>query len=191
MKRILSFLCIAALLSACTSVPSRTSIEQQLENPLTASRYGDELADAMANLFIQKDPVVDQPGMKALIEQGIAEGKQIAAVARKQQKEGTMGIFHEVKRSIFGYALFFEDTLYLSSDFFVSPGVDLHVYFSEAVDPRDAAFPDVTAVDLGRLQMVFGPQQYQVTSKDPSKLRTVVVWDTKLKQIYGFAQLSR
>jgi hypothetical protein len=189
MKNLTPLLCTLALVAACT--PSTTSIDQQNENPLTASRYGDELADTMANLIIRKDPVLEQPGMRESVEKGIAEGKEIGAVARQIQKQGMMGSFISVSQSVIGYALLLDKTLYLSSDFFSSPGLNLHLYLTDVVDPRDTEFPDPNAVNIGRLQAVYGAQEYVLDIEDASALRTAVVWDATLKQIYGFAQLSR
>lgn len=178
------------ILTACSG--STTSISQQNKNPLVASRFGDELADTMANLIITHDPIIDDPAMRTVIEREIERGKDIAADAREIQNDGWMGAIITVKTETFGYALYVDTTLYLSSDFATKPGPAPHVYLTTVVDPRDVAFPDDTAIDLGPLQTVYGAQQYKVPKqKEPSKLRTFVLYDETLHSISGFAQLSR
>ncbi len=177
-------------LTACS--PSRTSMTEQNDNPLTASRYGEELADTMANFIITDDPIIDDPTMRTIIEREIERGKDIAAEARKRQNEGFMGPIITIKTEAFGYVLYVDDTLYLSSDFAMKPGPAPHVYITTVVDPRDGAFPDATAIDLGPLQAAYGPQKYVVPKqKEAGKLRTFVLYDTELHLINGFAQLSR
>ncbi len=189
-KTLAALIAATTLLSACGY--SATSIDQQNQNPLVASRYGDELADTMANLVIQNDPVTKEPGMQQIIEKEIARGKSIGINAREAQAQGTKGQIIALKESVIGSVLLLSDTLYFSSDFEVNPGPDLHVYLTTIVDPRDDAFPDATALDLGTVQSSYGAQQYQVASSiDPVKMRTLVVFDKTLKRIYGFAQLSK
>lgn len=185
---IIPFLLLA--LTACSA--GQTSIPEQNNNPLTASRYGDELADTMANFIIGNDPIVNDPDMRALIESEIERGKDIAAAAREIHSEGALGAIIGLKAATTGFALYHENTLYFSSDFSTNPGASLHVYLTTIVDPRDTEFPDSTAIDLGKLQAAYGPQQYSVPSqKEEDKLRTVVLFDSKLKMVYGFAQISK
>jgi hypothetical protein len=188
MKRSALLFATFVIFTACSG--KTTSIIQQNENPLIASRYGDELADTMANFVIAKDPIADDEAARKLIDEGIATGKQIAEDARARQSKGLLGAILPVKGDTVGYGLLLDGTLYLSSDFSSAPGLNLHVYLTTAVDPRDAQFPDDTAVDLGTIQAVFGAQQYAV-SGNTEKLRTLVFWDATLKQLYGFAQLQK
>lgn len=177
-------------LAACT--PVQTSISEQNQNPLTASRYGDELADTMANFIISDDPIIKDAATRKLIENEIARGKDIATSAREIVGDGLFGGIISIKADVMGYALLADNVLYLSSDFISDPGASLHVYLTTVVDPRDVAFPDATAIDLGSLQATYGPQQYDVpVHDDPNAIRTFVLYDTKLKIIYGFAQISK
>lgn len=178
------------LLTACGQRGTSISIEN--ENPLTASRYGDELADTLANLIITKDPVIQQQGMEKEITKEITKAKSIATDAREKIAQGMMGSILPVGQDAGGYALYVDDKLYLSSDFLADPGPDLHIYLTQAVDPREIEFPDETAIDLGVVQSVYGAQEYKVPSqKNPETLRTLVLWDNKLNKLYGFSQLSR
>jgi len=183
---------IPALLTLAACSPAQTSISEQNKNPLTASRYGDELADTMANFVITEDPIAKDPEIRKIIDSEIERGKEIADEARQIQNKGWMGVIIQIKADVIGHVLYHGDTLYLSSNFETSPGAELHLYLTTVVDPRDAAFPDPTAVDLGIVQAAYGPQQYAVPpQEDEGKLRTFVLYDTRLQQIYGFAQLSK
>lgn len=183
---------IPALLALAACSPVQTSISEQNKNPLTASRYGDELADTMANFIITEDPITKDPDVLKTINSEIERGKDIANEARTIQNAGWMGPILQLKADVIGYVLYSSDTLYLSSDFETSPGPSLHLYLTTVVDPRDGTFPDPTAIDLGSLQAAYGPQQYAVPrQQDEGKLRTFVLFDSRLKQIYGFAQLAK
>ncbi len=187
----LSIVGIALLLSAC-SPTAGTSISQENQNPLTASRYGDELADSMANIVIQDDPIAKDPAMRSVIDAQITLGKKIADNARTKQEQGMKGSLVQVKNEVSGYILYVDDTLFLSSDFVAVPSADLRVMLTTVVDPRDVVFPDKTAMDLGTIQSFYGAQQYAVPHQDkPELYRTLVLFDRKLKRIEGFAQLSK
>jgi len=177
------------LLAACNA---GTNISEQNQNPLVASRYGDELADRLADLIIQKDPVLEQSGMEEYIKKQIAEGKSISQDAHKKQQQGMMGAIIPMKQTVTGLALYLDDTLYFSSDFTSDPGPSLHVFLTTVVDPRDAPFPDATAINLGEIQNLYGASAYTVPHQaKPELLRTLVFFDTKLNRLYAFAQLSR
>ena len=187
---ILSILGLTLVLAACSST-SGTSISKENMNPLTASRYGDELADTMANMIIASGASI-KPSMLDIINQQIARGKTLASDARATQARGMMGALIASGADTGGYGLYVDDALYLSSDFFSKPGPSLHVYLTTVVDPRDAAFPDATAIDLGEIQNNYGAQQYPVPHQEkPELLRTLVLWDTAVHRLYGFAQLSK
>ena len=163
-----------------------------LTNPLTASRYGDELADTMANLIINEDPTTKNEAMRKLIEKEIGRGKNIATEAREIQAKGWAGGFVSIRADVRGYVLYLPDTVYISPDFETEPGPALRVYLTTVVDPRDAEFPDATAVDVGPLQSAYGAQEYRVPpQKEEGKLRTFVLYDTRLNMIYGFAQIVK
>lgn len=186
---ILLLLVASSTLSACGS--SDGKLGATMDNPLVASRYGDEFADAMANLIIQEDPVVQENGMTEFIQAEIRRGKKIAGDARDRMRGAMMGALLPIKADVSGFVLHTKGTLYFSPDFFVTPGPDLHVYLTEVTDPRDAAFPDVTAIDLGSLLSAYGAKQYEMPKhENPKRLRTLVIFDEKLKFIVAMAQLS-
>ena len=92
---------------------------------------------------------------------------------------------------MFGQALALEGHLYFGPTFLTLPGPSLHVFMTKAVDPRDVAFPDPSAVDLGLLKTPYGTQSFDMpaTVTLPG-YRTVVLWDTRLKRLSAFAQLK-
>jgi hypothetical protein len=182
--RTLPFVIIASLLlSSCGSV--------NLDNPITKARYGDELADLLADLIILKDPIAAKEDMKEQIQAEIAKAKETADEGREEMERGMQGPIIAVKESVTGYVLFLDDRFYVSSDFDSPPGLDLHVYLTTAVDPRDGTFPDDSAVDLGKLKTPYGQQTYNAKLENPETYRTFVLWDKKLKRLYGFAQLAK
>jgi len=189
MKLLTPVLCALILLGGCTAGKG-TSIAEQNRNPLTASRYGDELADRMASIVIGKDPVADDAGTRKAIDEAITNGKELSATARMRQSEGMLGGFIGMKQGVYGFGLLLGTTFYTSSDFASDPGIDLHLYLTTVVDPRDIQFPDPTALDLGPLQSVYGAQEYTL-EEDSAGMRTAVIWDRRLKRLYGFAQLSK
>lgn len=168
----------------------RTSLKAENKNPLTAQRYGEELADTLANLIIQKDKKAEDPKNAEIIRREIENAKDIAADAEKRMEGGTKGPFLQMQSLVEGYALYQENRLYFSSDFVTKPGLDLHVYLSEAVDPRDVEFPDASAIDLGSLQRIDGAQIYDVPrTSEPGKYLSVVLWEKTLGILYAFAQI--
>lgn len=182
------------LLIGCTSTATtpKATLEQELKNPLVAARYGDMLADTLANLIITKSKTADKPETRAAIDSGIERGKTLGSDARAQIAMGTKGTFVSDTLQILGFVLFLKNHVYLSSEFDVNPGPDLHLYLTQVNDPRDIAFPDAKAIDLGELSSAYGAQTFDVPTLDkPEQYRTAVLWDKKLKLLYGFSQLSK
>jgi len=167
------------------------SVDALLENPLFAERYAEELVNSMVEMKIQDDPILVQPGKEAMIDQFRMQWRERADEAKRIQREGRAGFFVPVEEYVKGEVLFRENTLYVDSLFEVTPGPALRVYFTTAVDPRDTEFPDESAVDLGVLKSPYGTQQYRVPKlSNPIHYRTIVLWDTELERLYGFAQIS-
>jgi hypothetical protein len=193
MKKYFSAALLSTLmaLSACTKT-NQLTLEQQLTNPLFAERYYDEMVDRMTELEIKKDPLLTdgRRGKYAMDakEQAMIRGDE----ATRKRGQGTYGSFVTVNELTQGLALFVDSKLYLSSDFATYPGPSLHLYLTTAIDPRDIAFPDNTSIYLGVLQSPYGVGQYVVPKEAQQGVhRTVVLWDTKLQRLYGFAQLAK
>ncbi len=162
------------------------------DNPLVESRRAEGLADTLANLIIQKDPITKEKGMIEKINNEIAATKTHLIEVQEQMSTGFRGAILSIQEDAHGYVLYLDDTLYFSSDFDADPGINLHAYLTTSVDPREGKFPDTTALDLGKMSIPYGAQSFAVPhQKRPELYRTFVLFDITLKRLYGFAQLSR
>jgi hypothetical protein len=195
MKHTPLFLVTALLLAGCSTQQLSDALKQNLENPLYAERYYEDLVDQMVDLEIAEPDMREKDADKAsLVERTKNDALAKAKEQARKRLEGKSGRFIEVNEIVEGVALLLNNTLYISSDFLAFPGPSVHVYLTTAVDPRDASFPDSTAVDLGLIQSPYGAQTYALPSnlpQDAMQYRTVVIYDDQLKRIYSFAQLAR
>lgn len=193
MKRI-SLLVLPVLLTACaaSSGPLSLPLQERLRNPLVAEQYWSDMAEHMAEFTRQRHPLLQEPLKAALIEGERLGALERVAAARELKAEGVSGVFKTstLLEDIGGEALLRGGTLSFGPSFFVLPGPSVHVYLTTMVDPRDAMFPDATSVGLGLLQTAYGSQEYGLPEGAPEGLQTVVLYDTKLERIVGFAQLS-
>lgn len=188
------FLLLPLLLVSCKAVPggSGITLEERLQNPLFAEIYYDILLDRMVELDIQDDPILKDADKAKIVEDTRRDALAKAKAANTKQREGMMGNFISVAEETKGEALFVDATLYVGPTFESNPGPSVHVLLTTVVDPREGTFPDETSIDLGPLESPFGSQAMAVPPmEDASKYRTVVLWDTKLERIHGFAQMSR
>lgn len=183
---------LSLLLAACGAAPPAATLEQHLRNPLYAEQYWSDMTQLMVDLLTNDETTTKDPARRKLVD-----GLRLRALAKiqeqmKTRRDGMLGNFVPVKHDARGLALLAEDTLYLSPDFSVFPTPSQQLYITAAVDPRDAPFPDDTSKELGRLESPYGAQAYRVPPQDKGEppYRTVVIWDTKLERIFGFAQLN-
>jgi hypothetical protein len=161
-------------------------------NPLLQIQHDEQLADALASIIINKDPLADDAAMRAELEKQIAAAKNSLSAVQSATKDAAQGPFIPAKADVRGWMLYQDDMLYLSSDFESDPGLDLHLYLTTVVDPRDVSFPVITAVDLGRIDFPYVAMALPVPHRnDAEKLRSGVLWDNTLKRLYGFVQLSQ
>ncbi|MDO8649082.1 MAG: hypothetical protein Q7R81_04860 [Candidatus Peregrinibacteria bacterium] len=180
------------LLSACgeqeaQANPSRAAL---LKNPLYAERYWDNMVDLLVELAIQNDPILAEK--QSVLDKWREEGLKEAQDATGTQRGGTIGPFIPVKANVRGEALYLGDTVYLGPEFETVGGPSLHLYLTTIADPREGTFPDETSIDLGELATPYSAQQYLVGEvENPVQYRTVVLWDTRLGLLYGFAQLAK
>ena len=162
-----------------------------MENPLYAKRYYDELLENLVSLSIHQNPLLQEKGKEKKIEQARRDALIKAREAEQNQQSGPKGAFIPMEEYAQGIALLTGNTLYLSPDFAVTPGISLHLFLTTAVDPRDTKFPDPAAVDLGPLKNAYGAQAFAVNlSASPTHYRTAVLWDAALERLVSFAQLS-
>ncbi len=192
MKKIaLTIPCSLLLLSACSGSRVSEGLAERLKNPLYAERYYDSMTDHMVNIIVQDDPLAKDPAMADIIEKARLESLRRAKEATTKQHEGLQGTIISDFSYAIGEALLLNGTLYLSADFETLPGPELHAYVSTALDPREpeASFPDASAIDLGIIKTAYGAHSYEVPA-DAQGLRSFVLYDVKLRRIYGFAQLQ-
>ncbi len=194
MKRSTLFLlCLTLGLTACGgSVAMSDDLQTRLQNPLTAKRYWAETVERMSLLQIHKDKALEDQRTAAVVESAKQDALAKEHEADARIGAGLIGQFLTISEDTEGQALLAEGTLWLGTDFAAYPGLNLHLYLTEAVDPRDAEFPDKTALDLGLLRSPYGAQSYALPEEDKTTpYRTAVLWDVRLGRLYGFAQLSR
>lgn len=190
MKKLLLLSAVSLLLVGCA--PKEQSLDDELLNPLTAVQYGDALAENLANLIINKDPLAKDKAVQDKIQKEIASAKVISRVGSERQNSGMWGIFVSDGDTVDGTALSLEGSLFFSPDFNLRPLPQTHVYLTTVVDPRDVTFPDASAIDLGAIHSAFGAQTYVLPKLDkPEFYRTAVLFDATFKKILGFAQLQK
>lgn len=195
MKYLLSALTLVSL-AACTAAPQgplAMPLQERMRNPLVAERYWSEMAEHMADFVRMADPIVKDSLKLAIIDAERLRALDRVAEARALKSEGISGVFLQVSRDTsMGEVLLRGNTLSFGTAFLVDPSPSMHVYLTTVVDPRDAAFPDATSVNLGALQTAYGSQEYAVPADEQNdKFRTAVLYDTKLERLIGFAQLSK
>ena len=179
------------LLAACNTTAYSPDAKALLQNPLFAELYSEQLVDTMVNLEIYEDPVLQDEAKKKVASDAKEQWLAVARKARADQREGLIGQFVPMKEYAEGEVLYKDDMLHFSPPFITTPGPDLHVWISTVVDPRDAEFPDPTAIDVGPMHVPYGAQTMPVPAvEDPKAYRSVVLWDNALGRLWGFAQIS-
>lgn len=177
------------LLSACGASKS-ADLTDLLKNPLYAEQYYDAQTEHMVDLLINSGALLKDESIKSAIDNARLEGVKLAKEATDLQAQGKMGTIMSDTGEAIGEVLLLDKTLYFGPEFQIAPGVNVHVYLSSVLDPRDGTFPDNTAVDLGPVHTAFGATMYPVTV-DTEHLRTFALYDVSLKRLMGFAQLQR
>lgn len=179
------------LLTGCNAAIFSPDEEALMRNPLYAEHYAEQLVDAMVNLEVYEDPVLEDEAKKKIVSDTKEKGLAVARQARTDQRDGIIGQFIPMKEYAEGEVLYKENFLHVAPSFVTTPGPDLHVWMTTVVDPRDVEFPDPTAIDIGSLKTAYGAQSYAVPKvEDPKAYRTVVLWDNALGRLWSFAQIS-
>ena len=197
MKSLLSIFLVMPLLASCATVqsgPLSLPLQERLRNPLVAERYWSGLAEHMADFVRTKDPILKDSVKASVIDAERLRALERVHQARALKKEGMSGIFQSIHpgEDAFGEALLRTDTLYFGTTFEIKPNPSVQVFLTTMLDPRDGPFPDKTSLNLGTLQTAFGAQEYEIPeAKMNPKFQTVVLYDTRLERMIGFAQLSK
>ncbi len=190
MRRLPLLIASAVLATGGCAYKEKTPQPLLMENPLYAKRYYDELVENLVSITIHNDPVLQQKGMTTTVERGRRDAIAKAQETEKRLRNGIRGAFIPMEEYARGTAFLSGNTLHLSSDFSVTPGLSLHLFLTTAVDPRDVAFPDPSAVDLGLLRSAYGAQTFSAgLPADHTSFRTAVIFDTTLERLVSFAQL--
>lgn len=176
------------ILSACGAAKS-AELTDLLKNPLYAEQYYDAQTEHMVDLLINSGALLKDESIKSAIDKTRLEGVRLAKEATSLQAKGKMGVIMSDTSEAGGEVLLLNGVLYLGPEFLLSPSVNVHVYLSSVLDPRDGVFPDETAVDIGPVNTTFGATSYNV-AVDTEHLRTFVLYDNTLKRILGFSQLQ-
>jgi hypothetical protein len=181
---------LTVLLTACSQTNS-VSLDAALQNPLFAERYSEEIIERLASLQIKEVEGVTDPETLTKIEKAKAQWQKVSDQASDIRFEGKYGRFNLVNNDDFvtGGVLIYKNTLYLSTDFEVLPSPNIVLYASTVVDPREnEVFPSTEDTKLLTLESPYGMQSYAVKI-DTSTLKSIVVYDTFLNRIIGFAQM--
>lgn len=191
MNRFLTVLALTPLLlTACSRAPAvGEDLEQKLGNPLYAKQYYREQMDYMVSLVIRNDPQAMSGATADLINDARISSLDKARAASALELTGARGTFAGPMREVTGNVVLLNDTLFIGPDFATSPGLDLRMLLTNT-DPSDIAFPDATTTDLGPLKDAFGAQSY-IVPPEAQNAAMVVLWDAKLKRLFGSAQLAR
>lgn len=193
MKKSVSIALLTLLLAACTGGSGSAVLQEQLKNPLFAEQYWSDMTQLMVSILTGDKTVQTDAAKRKLVDKQRLEALANAQEQTKRRRGGVLGHFVPVLTETQGLALLLDDTVSFGPDFATTPGPGLRVYVTAAVDPRDVPFPDPTSSDLGPLASPYGAQMYAAPSQASSKpaYRTVVLWDTELKEVFAFAQLSK
>jgi len=171
--------------------------EDLLRNPLYSRFYYQDLANHMADYSIQNDPILKDAEKKGIIESTRSRAVEHIANANALINAGKKGGFMSDTEYAAGTALLSGGTVYFSQDFNTLPGPSVRVYASTLLDPRGESgsvlpFPDESAVDLGPLKSPYMAQSYVIPAEaKDTAFRSIVLWDTRLERLFGFAQFQQ
>ncbi len=191
--RTLRLLPCLLLLAACSG--NTPSLSKNLENPLYAEYYYNDLASTLANIEILKDrkdnaELLKDTAVVDVMHEAKDSATAAAAAARKIRDKAAVGDFIPASESEQGLIMLLGDMFYTGPSFNSPPGPSLHFYISNVLDPREGVFPDPTAIDIGAVEQPYGAAAYPLPSSVKGRYKTVVLYDTVLKRVFGFAQLD-
>jgi hypothetical protein len=189
MRSSLLSLLLALPLAACTSSGLVPDPALHLQNPYV--RYAEEAAVVDGLTSIEILPLAAR--LTTEQRQALAVRKA-EAIRRTEEAQalidtGRRGAFVPAQLEVTGRVALLGDVLYVGPDFFSPGGVDVRLMLTTVVDPRDGAFPDETAMDVGALPYVSGAWSLPVALPEGHQFRTVVLYDRALGIVQGFAQI--
>lgn len=178
------------LFSGCSKIPPET--QALLENPLYAESYYADLTEQYVQMLMGEKADLEEKGQLEFIESERDAAVQNSKDASAKRKQGLWGVFVPLSDNPIGRVAVLGSTLYLGPEFLMEPSVEPHIYVSEVIDPRDSEeFPDPTSIDVGPVLSPYGTQQHVIPWETPNpKIKSVILYDKKLKRQIGFAQLQ-
>lgn len=185
------------MLSACGSKPTpeaprnAANLPYHLQNPLFVERYGKELLGQLAKIKTSDSSFLSRKANADRLESLRTEWRSKVDESEVMQNNNLRGGLISVDADALGELLLVKDTLYFGPETSFVPSADLRIYLTTVVDPREVAFPDETAMDLGPIQSPYGPQAYKAPNvTNPLEYRTAVLYDPTLESMFAFAQLG-
>lgn len=196
MKKSLIALSALLLLAGCnkTEPLQRTDIQAYYEgNPLAREQVAANATRVMVGMLVNERESLRQNDLFDEVDALRLEWGKKEEEAMKDRKNGLLGSFIPVSQEAFGRILVrpAEGIIFTSTAFSVDPGPQLRLFATKSVDPRGKEFPDADSVDLGVVPFPYGPQTFRFRPNLWQEgMLTLVLYDTKLERMYGFAQLS-
>ncbi len=192
MKRVLPALVL--LLTACSNNLQSMDVHNYYSsNPLAAEEEATALGQVMVKMIVEDKAELQKNDLFDEVDRMRLEAGEQIERATKERKNGLLGQFVPHKQIALGFVLVRPTAgmIFTGTTFESDPGPDLHLFGSTLVDPRAEAFPSAESVDLGTMGFTYGAQTMKFDPKLWNQdFRTIVLYDLKLKRIYGFAQLS-
>lgn len=192
MKRLVPAL--ALLLAACGSNLQSMDVQKYFaQNPLAAEEAATALGQVYVSMIVDEKAELEKNDLFDEVDgMRVAAGKAIEDATR-ERKNGLLGQFIPHKQFTRGFVLVRpkDGIIFTGTTFESAPGPDLHLFASELSDPREGVFPDDSAVDLGLMGYTYGPQTmtFDATLWNDN-FRSLIIYDVKLKRLYGFAQIG-
>lgn len=197
MKNRSSIACLALLpliLAGCSSnVQSMDVRNYYNQNPLAREETETAFGQVMVNMIVGEKAELQKNDLFNEVDRMRLEAGKRIEEATKERKNGLLGQFVPHKQRTAGFVLLRpkEGVIFTGTTFESDPGPDLHLYGSTVQDPRSEAFPDTEAKDLGTMGFTYGALTMHFDPKLwNNDFRTLILYDKKLKRVYGFAQLS-
>ncbi len=194
MKRALLFSLSTLLLAGCGKPLQNVDIQKYYgSNPLVEEQRATELTQVMVNMIVNEKAALLEDDLFDEVDRMRLDSGKKTEVATKDRKNGLLGQWNPHKQRALGFTLVRpkEGVIFTGTTFESDPGVELHIFATKTVDPRTVEFPDTDSKDLGLLLFPYGAQ---TLTFDPAlwneDFRTLVLYDVKLKRVYGFLQLG-
>ncbi len=178
-----------AVLTACgdarVAYPNREDIER---NPLYVYAKNSLQVQYITNLEAK------EPNMSGALKTPKLQALRAAQDSQALIQEGWLGTFVRGQDDdVTGSVVLIDGWMHIGPSFLMTPGIDMHVYLTQAIDPMEGTFPDETAVEVGPLVTAFGLQSLPLPAglTLDGTYRTVVLYDAAVKRVLGFAQLEK